>query len=766
MDVIQNHRTARALGLLALGLTAASLGGACSSKSSSSVGALPADVRAITFLQRMPRTDQGNVFDYTSYVPGARLVMLQPPSADGTLTVLTSDPRFDGADIMSYDLSFDAQSVVFSARLANSDNYQIFSMNLDGSNLQQLTEGGNDYVYPTYLPGGRIFYTTNLDVETYLDPTSPSQQFRDEYERAVTAQVGNINVDGSNQVLGPRNVSHRVAPTVLPDGRVLYTEWRHMGTVNDGHLRMMNADMTGMREAFGGEQGGIGGTNSYLKARYVQTTPYLPAPGTSADQQDPTQPTNYQIVAVATSRDRTLQAGKLFLINLNGSEKYSWFTDMTPLVPGDRTKSDVGRYYDAETVGDPNARQFLVSWADGPVESEVLDLAQSKPNFGIFLFDGKTGTQFPIYDDLQYWDVLARPVRARQEAPVTSSPVQGTSTTIAALNVYNTSILTIPPGSVEKVRLIEGFSAEEGPRTFGTTEFDGQSLYAEIPIQPDNSFAAQVPGNVPFHIQLLDKFAMSIANESIWISGRAGEQRTCGGCHENRTANTVIAPGQIDGVLRGAVNLDVPRAQRITPFVAGSTTQYNFSYGSVRGVPWDKAIQPFLDTACTSCHNGDATAMANGKPVNPTFTVTDMTTGTMQTFTFDLRGQKVNVTVGEKMTGDFTASYLSLMGLGEILGEDMVMISGDYNQYGYVQAGSAKDSDVIQRLNPPQRFPSVDMNTRAFSPQVVQALGPTDHTNMLTADQDYLLILNIDMGGQFFFRENKEEATGYTTGGP
>ena len=49
-----------------------------------------------------------------------------------------------------------------------------------------------------------------------------------------------------------------------------------------------------------------------------------------------------------------------------------------------------------------------------------------------------------------------------------------------------------------------------------------------------------------------------------------------------------------------------------------------------------------------------------------------MTTGTSQTFIFDLRGQKLDVTVGERMTGDFTASYLSLMGLGEILGDDVV----------------------------------------------------------------------------------------------
>src|SRR5262249_46591516 len=213
--------------------------------------------------------------------------------------------------------------------------------------------------------GGRICFTRNMNVENVLDPDKllgTSNQFKDEYERATTAQVGTMNLDGTNMQLGPRNVSHRVSPTVLPDGRVLYTEWRHMGTVNDGHLRMMNADMTGMREAFGGEDGGNGGTNSYLKARYVQTTPYRPNP--MAADQDPTQPTNYQVVAIATSRDRTLQAGKLMLINLNGSEKYSWFEDMTPLVPGDRTASNVGRYYDAEVVGDPNDKHFLVSWAD------------------------------------------------------------------------------------------------------------------------------------------------------------------------------------------------------------------------------------------------------------------------------------------------------------------------------------------------------------------------------------------------------------------
>jgi hypothetical protein len=746
-----NHSATKTLGLALLAVSAAGFGSSgCSTKSTSnggSTGALPAEVQAIVFIQRVPRSDGGNVFDYTSYEPGGRLVMLSPPSADGQLTVLTSDPMFKDADVMSYDLSFDAKSIVFSARLQMTNQYHLFSMNLDGTNIRQLTNGGNDYVYPLYLPGGKIFFTSNRNVEPGV------AQFKDEYERATTAQVGTINLDGSNLQLGPRNVSHRVAPTLLPDGHVLYTEWRHMGGVNDGHLRMMNADMTGMREAFGGEQGGQAGTNSYLKARVVQSLGM--ADGTTQ---------NVQLVAIATSRDRTLQAGKLFLIDLNGTEKASAFTDMTPRVPGDRVKSEVGRYYDAETVGDPNARQFLVSWADGPVESELLALAKTKPNFGIYLFDGTSDHKFPVYDDPNYWDVLARPVKARAEPPVTASAVSGgTSTTIGSLNVYDSSVLTIAPGSVQKVRLIEGFSAEEGIRTFGTTEFDGQSRYGELPLQPDNSFAAQVPGNVPFHIQLIDKFAMSVANESIWISGRAGETRFCGGCHEDRAKTPQFAPGQADSVLAGAVNYDLARAQRITPFTAGSTTSYDFSYDNIRGVPWDLAIQPTLDAKCVSCHDGDAS-----KPGNPSYTVMDLTTGTSQTFTFDLRGQRLNVVVGEKMTGAFTASYISVMGLGEILGEDVVNITGaGYARYGYVEPGSAKDSKIVQKLNPPQRFPTIDTGTRAF-PGGVHTTQVGHPEWELTPDEYYRLILNIDMGGQFFFRENKggADAAYATMGGP
>ncbi len=774
-----------------LGLALAAGAGCTSTSTSTNNEALPADVQAITFLQRTPRNDDGNVFDYNNFVAGGRLVMLSPPSANGKLTVVFPntatctqilgagaaatdiDACVSKSDVQSYDLSFDAKSVVMSAQLPGDGSYELYSINLDGTNLQQLTSGGNDFVYPVYAPGDQILFMSNRNVEA--DTDSSSQQFKDEYERAVTAQAGIISTSGTGLELGPRNVSHRVSPALLPDGHVMYTEWMHMGGVNTGHLRLMNTDMTGMKEAFGDElAAGNPSTNSYLKARYVKTTQYF-------DQGAGQMINDYQVVAVATSRDRTLQSGKLFLIDLNGSEANSASMDITPLVPGDRSPSSqgIGRYYDAEPVGDEAPGQFLTSWSDGPVQTEELARAMSNAQFGIYLLDAanssaSNGGRSPIYDDPNYWDLLARPVKVRAEPANLASPISATdtSTTVGALNVYNSSLLGIPQGSVVKVRLIEGFSGEEGGvDMFGTTEFDGQSKYGEIPLQSDGSFAADVPANVPLHIQLVDKFGMAVgvtsskgtaggtpvANEDIWFSGRAGESRFCGGCHENRTVPSTITPGETAAAALGPINLDTPRPERVSTsayVLAGGvlpagTNAANPGDNGIRGVPWDLAIQPILDAKCATCHNGDAS-----QSYNPSYTVTDMTSGTSQTFVFDLRGQKLNVTVGERMTGDFTASYLSLMGLGEILGDDVVQITG--TPPDYVMAAAAETSKLMtEHLNPPQRYP-LDTNTRLVPGLAVHPVdvGGTE----LTPDEYYLLELNIDMGGEYFFRENLDEA--------
>jgi hypothetical protein len=81
----------------------------------------------------------------------------------------------------------------------------------------------------------------------------------------------------------------------------------------------------------------------------------------------------------------------------------------------------------------------------------------------------------------------------------------------------------------------------------------------------------------------------------------------------------------------------------------------------------------------------------------------------------------------------------------------------------YIEPVSAMNSLVVRMLNPVQRFPSVNNSVRAFPDRNFRGMpltnGAISHAAdkgfpELTADEMYLLILNIDMGGQFFFREN------------
>jgi len=251
----------------------------------------------------------------------------------------------------------------------------------------------------------------------------------------------------------------------------------------------------------------------------------------------------------------------------------------------------------------------------------------------------------------------------------------------------------------------------------------------------DGSWAALVPANVPVHMQPIDVFGMTFKSETVWVSGAPGEQRVCGGCHESRTDTTVIQPGLSQAIAHGPFDLrsSTPRTQRASSV---------FTRDGEVGIPWDQALQPVLDK-CTGCHNGVANAM------NPSWGLMDPTTGATFTWVFDLRGGPANYGVGTAMFSGYSASHLSLLGPKmSSLEESGLVIVG--NPPNYIEPGSARDSKLIQMLNPPQQFPTQDLNKRAFNTAShAEAEGVT-----LTTDEYYLLVTMADNGAQFYSREN------------
>jgi hypothetical protein len=319
-------------------------------------------------------------------------------------------------------------------------------------------------------------------------------------------------------------------------------------------------------------------------------------------------------------------------------------------------------------------------------------------------------------------------------------PNLGGQTMIGSMDVYQSSLKTFNPGSIYGVRVMEGFSSEEGfPEMFGTTMFEGQSNLGVARVQQDGSWLATVPANVPLHVQAIDTFGMSIFSEPVWVSGRKNEARVCGGCHEARDRATTIDPGQTDAFAVGATKMYglTPRQQRMS----SDTTR-----DKVMGIAWNTTIQAIFDAKCVSCH-GDS----NVAGIAP-YTITDPMTGTSIQWTFNLSGGPLPAAFAD-VGGEpaFTKSYFSVAGPDmEAIEKGGLMVSGNFKVYAAPE--NSRDSLIIKKLNPLRQFPT-QTTERAFATNPHMAdVGQAG--NDLTNDQFYQLILDIDMGVNFYAREN------------
>jgi hypothetical protein len=348
------------------------------------------------------------------------------------------------------------------------------------------------------------------------------------------------------------------------------------------------------------------------------------------------------------------------------------------------------------------------------------------------------------------WDIFPRPLVARAAPPVIAPSgthaYDQSTTLIGSMDVHRSTVANLERGSVYGVRVVEGFSTEEGiPDDFGITEHEGAAVLGVAPVRADGSWLGLIPANIPVHLQAIDVFGMTHenANEPVWFSGAAGESRVCGGCHESRTDSVIIDPGLTEAVARGPTDLrsTTLRDQRVST---------NYNRDLTVGVPWDVALQGVFDAKCVSCHNGTAGA------ANPTWTISDPMTGASFTWTFDLRGGEAVYGVGDEMFSGYSRSHLSLMGPDMMELEDAgLVITGEIKTY--VEPGNARESELIKKLNPVQQFPTQSVTgagaVRAFPtsefPAHALAVGQE-----LTADEYYLLVLMADLGGQYYSREN------------
>ena len=156
------------------------------------------------------------------YVADSRIVALNANKSGDKLKVLTED-YFSAC---SPNISYDGNFMLFAAQKEQNDIWQIFEMNLKDLKVRQVTSSTENCIDPAYLPGQRLVFSkliTNDDVKT-----------------GHSLFTGNL--DGSEVSQITYNPHTYFASTVLKDGRLLSINRQLYPIQGDGMLMVLRPD--------------------------------------------------------------------------------------------------------------------------------------------------------------------------------------------------------------------------------------------------------------------------------------------------------------------------------------------------------------------------------------------------------------------------------------------------------------------------------------------------------------------------------------------
>jgi len=156
------------------------------------------------------------------YFSESRIVALNSKKSGEQINVLSKDFLSACSPKISYDGNF----MLFSAQKEQNDIWQIWEMNLENLKVRQVTSSTENCIDPDYLPGERLVFskfTTN-----------------DNMNASHSLYTGNL--DGSDVRQITFNPHTYFASTVLNDGRLLTINKQLYPVLGDGMLMVLRPD--------------------------------------------------------------------------------------------------------------------------------------------------------------------------------------------------------------------------------------------------------------------------------------------------------------------------------------------------------------------------------------------------------------------------------------------------------------------------------------------------------------------------------------------
>ncbi len=527
---------------------------------------------------------------------GTNLFLRQPNGTETNLTGLVAGAAKDP------ELSFDATTVIFAAKLNSAAQWHVYEMPVAGGAMTPLTSGPWNDTDPHYLPGGLGFVFLSNRAGEYGEDTSLGVDETPfnlaDPQNSVLWMAG---PQGQNPKRLSRNLSSDQRPIVLEDGRIVWSRWERAEDRSSSRFPLFEMRLDGGID-FGDHQGIDELFGNHLAWGF----------------DDPREMPNGLLVATRHYFTSLYRAGTVVLIDPDQPfgpppSFNSFFAELTPSVsPGDEPEPD-GRYKSPRPL--PDGR-ILISWSPGPVYEDQLPI----PDFGLYVVDPLVTDPFgdvirtlflndPLMDEVDALPVVPYATLHGQAEPDVILPWTSSATTgfvgcaDAGVGNYDFSNGPIPkshgaflPADVKRFRFLKGIPIKFSDPDFtnvqarqrGRTPYEASEVMGEIQLYVDRSFKVEVPADTPFTFQSLDEEGLALVNGTNWRQVFAGKGTTCTGCHARYTPGPPFA---------GSIAASQP------------PTPIGLSGPGLR-IEYLKDVQPIFDRKCIQCHG--ATAATTG----------------------------------------------------------------------------------------------------------------------------------------------------------
>ena len=501
--------------------------------------------------------------------PGGRLLVLDGLHPGGAVTQLA--PERPGS-FWRPDVSFDGKRVLFCYKAHDAKSFCIYEMALDGGGLTQLTDSDYDDVDPLYTPSGHILFTTTRG---------------NSYVRCgpfiYSYTLARCDPDGGNVYLTSRNGEPDFVPSLMEDGRVIYSRWEYTDRPlwRIQSLWTTHPDGTNTRAFWG---------NRSVWPDHLS---------------EPRQIPGSRKVIFSGVGHHDWWSGSIGIIDpAKGRDYPDGLTKVTadrPWPECSQPPEDPIESPDYHTSGGYTGYKSPYPLTE---EDFLVSARGAEGKFRLYLMDVR-GNRELIYEGTHN-ALYAMPVTPRPVPPELPSDVIWPGTGAARKPVqpgalYSSSIYegepSLPRGSVKYLRVFQldhkTYSTwrktyrHSGPLVSIVQEEGVKRILSEVPVEEDGSVYFEVPAGVSLYFQLLDKDRRCLQTMRSFSGVMPGEKRGCVGCHEQHST----APPAIEGLaLRRA-----PTPPSPPPW-------------GTESVSYERFAQPVLDRHCGKCHQAEGKA--------------------------------------------------------------------------------------------------------------------------------------------------------------